>query len=232
MVVNDASTDGTRQILEEFNRSWRNETASFACRYNEDTGEIERTRHLRYPQKGRDVKILHNEKNMGSTRTYNRGFHACTGEYCTYVASDDLLHPSMVSTMVSVLDSGEADFVYSDMFIIDDDGCILRSFNLPDYGFQRCFCDWYLCGVSKLYRRELHERFGYYNNDYFANDHECYLRFALNNVVFKHIPEVLYSVRIHQDRDVGVHSPSNWEKLLNESRSLVKRAREYSAISV
>jgi glycosyltransferase involved in cell wall biosynthesis len=225
VVINDASTDDTHQIIEEYKNDVRNERVSFASYYNEAKNEIERTEHFRFSKKGRELVVLENEKNMGSTPTYNRGFMACTGEYCTYVASDDICHPNMISTMVEVLDRGEADFVYSDMFIIDDNGRILRQFNLPDYNFEACFANWYLCGVSKLYRRQLHEQFGYYNNDYLANDYECYLRFAMNGVKFKHIPKALYSVRAHIDRNIDVHSPSNWTKLLEESKSLVRKAR-------
>jgi len=166
---------------------------------------------------------------MGSTQTYNRGFRACTGTYCTYIASDDMCHPAMISSMAALLDADRADFIYSDMFVIDDQGRILREFRQPEYSFEACFCNWYLLGVSKLYRRELHERLGYYDVDYLANDVECYLRFALNGVRFQRIPNVLYSVRSHEHRQVGVHSTGNWGRLLDECRRLVLIARDYYA---
>ncbi|WP_027186530.1 glycosyltransferase family 2 protein [Desulfovibrio inopinatus] len=225
VIVNDCSTDATREVIEDFVAAVPTEMVSYASYFNEDTGNIERTEHHRYPQKGREIVVIHNEQNMGSTRTYNRGFQATTGEYCTYIASDDMCHPQMISELVAPLDRDEADFCYSDMFIFNDQGRILREFNVPEYSFEACFTNWYLCGVSKLYRRTLHEEFGWYNNDYLANDHELYLRLALGGVRFKHVPKTLYSVRIHENREVGVHSSSNWTKLLNESRSLVQAAR-------
>ncbi len=227
VVLNDHSTDNTRDVLDSFCESLKSEKTSFASYYNETTDEIERTFHYRYPQKGRVLQVIHNEQNMGSTWTYNRGFHECQGKYCTYIASDDICHPSMISTMVEVLENEEIDFVYSDMIIIDDSGQILREFKQPDYDFKNCFCNWYLCGVSKLYRRELHDTYGYYNTEYLANDFECYLRFAMNGVRFKRIPQVLYSVRSHDQRQVGVHSQSNWSRLLKESCALVVEARKY-----
>jgi hypothetical protein len=113
------------------------------------------------------------------------------------------------------------------MFVVDDAMRILREFRLPDYSFEASFCDWYLCGVSKLYRRSLHERFGYYDNDYTANDHECFLRFAMNGARFKHVPKTLYSVRSHDQRGRDVHSGESWIKLLAESSELVRRARAF-----
>ncbi|WP_155315071.1 glycosyltransferase family 2 protein [Desulfosarcina alkanivorans] len=229
IVVNDASTDGTRDILDAYRAAVIHETASYASFWNEGSNEIERTVHHRYPQKGRELKVFHNETNLGSTRTYNRGFDMCTGAYCTYVASDDLLHPGMVSTLVEVLETGNVDFAYSDMVVFDDAGRILREFRLPAYSFKKSFCDWYLCGVSKIYRKSLHDRFGYYDEAFLANDHECYLRFAMGGARFRHVPKVLYSVRDHRQRSVDVHAPSSWNRLLDESRSLVKKARDHFA---
>lgn len=229
VVVDDCSTDGTEELLHEFARSVAIEKVSYASRYDDAADVVRRVAHPRYPQHGRELVILRNADNRGSTRTYNRGFRACTGEYCTYVASDDLCHPTMVSTLARVLDSGIADFVYSDMYIIDDAGRILREFRLPDYSFEACFADWYLCGVSKLYRRDLHSKTGYYDEEYLANDHELYQRFALAGVRFEHVPSVLYSVRSHAGREVNVHSESNWNRLMEESKSLVRRARLASA---
>lgn len=80
-------------------------------------------------------------------------------------------------------------------------------------------------GVSKLYRRELHLKTGYYDEDYLANDHELYQRFALDGVRFAHVRSVLYSVRSHAGREVNVHSESNWTRLMQESKSLVRQAR-------
>ena len=226
IVVNDCSTDATADVVTDFERAVREDEVSFASYFNETTNEIERTRHPRYPAQGRTLRILHNERNMGSTRTYNRGFQAATGDYCTYIASDDICHPQMLSTLAAPLDADEADFVYSDMFVFDDNDRILREFKLPPYSFSASFGDWYLCGVSKLYRRALHDTLGWYNNDFLGNDHELYLRFALNDVRFLHIAKTLYSVRSHEGREENVHSESNWAKLLDESRSLVQQARQ------
>ncbi len=225
IVVNDCSTDHTAEVIEDFAKHLEIDEVSFASFYNEENDEIERTRHPRYLQEGRTLKILHNEMNMGSTRTYNRGFNNATGEYCTYIASDDICHPQMISELAAPLDADEADFTYSDMFVFNDQGRILREFKVPDYSFEACFKDWYLCGVSKLYRRALHDELGWYNNDFLGNDHEMYLRFALAGVRFKHVPKTLYSVRTHDGREENVHSSSNWAKLLNESKELVKKAR-------
>lgn len=227
IVVADPSPDDTSAVLAGFRRSVVEDTVSYASDCDPETGEVFRTGHRRYRSEGRELIIIENRTRLGHTPSYNLGFETATGEYCTYVASDDICHPQMLSTLAGPLERDEADFAYSDMFVVDDDMRILREFRLPDYSFEDSFCRWYLLGVSKLYRRELHDRLGYYEPGHTANDHECYLRFALNGVRFVHVPKVLYSVRSHDQRGHDVHSSESWKKLLAESCALVKKAREH-----
>ena len=227
IIVTEDSTDGTQDVIDEILSAVKSEQVSYASYYNPGTENIERTYHYRYPQIGREIKVIRNQNRQGSTFAYNIGFHEAEGEFCTYIASDDISHPQMISTLAEPLLRGKADFVYSDTFIVNDQGRILREFKLPDYDFRACFADWYLCGVSKLYRRTLHERFGWYDTDFLANDHELYLRFAMGGVRFMHIPRTLYSVRSHENREHNVHSPSNWSRVLHESRQLTLKAREF-----
>lgn len=226
VVVYDCPTDGTREVLDAFQKGVECETVSYASYFNEATGEVERTHHPRYRREGRKLRVIFSEQRLGATRAYNEGFKAATGVYCTYVASDDICHPAMVSELATPLRAGRADFTYSDMFVVDDAGRILREFKVPDYSFGACFGDWYLCGVSKLYRRELHERLGFYDPAYVANDHEMYLRFALAGVRFEHVPKTLYSVRTHEGREIDVHSEESIRRLFGESCRLVRAARE------
>ena len=227
VVVADPSPDNTSEVLADFRKAVQTDTVSHAAKLADD-GTVVRAEYPRYRAEGRELVVFESETRMGHTPAYNKGFELATGEYCTYIASDDLCHPQMLSEMAGPLDRDEADFVYSDMFVVDDAMRVRPEFRLPDYTFQASFCDWYLCGVSKLYRRSLHERFGYYDNRYTANDHECFLRFAMSGARFHHVPKVLYSVRSHDQRGHDVHSEASWKKLLAESTELVHRAREFA----
>jgi hypothetical protein len=113
----------------------------------------------------------------------------------------------MVSDLSRALAETGADFAYADMHVVDDAGRILRRFALPDYTFEAAFCRWYLCGICKLYKRELHDRFGGYDPDWVSQDHELYLRFAMGGARFTHVAKVLAHVRIHEsDRKRDNHT--------------------------
>jgi len=224
ILVNDGSSDGTAAAIADFERALTGDVVSYASYFNVETGLIERVHHPRYPQEGRELRVIHHERNCGLAPALNTGFAAATGEYCTYVPSDDVLLPSMVREMAEALQAG-ADFVYADMAIVDDAGRVMRRFELPEYSYERCFGDWYLCGVAKLYRTELHRRFGFYDETLLAHDHELFQRFAEDGARFAHIGRVLMNVRDHVRREVDIHAPSSWSRLLEESKALVRRAR-------
>jgi glycosyltransferase involved in cell wall biosynthesis len=230
LVVNDGSPDNTAEVLEGYARAVASETVSYAAHFNEATGEVERVEHPRYPKAGRELRILTHERNQGLSAALNTGFQAATGELCTFIASDDLLLPSMLSDLAALLERTGADFAYADMHVVDDQGDILRRFSLPEYSFEACFCRWYLCGICKLYKRELHERIGYFREDLTVQDHEMYLRFAMNGARFVHSPKVLANARIHAaERLRDNHSSANKARLYRESSDLVRLARAHLA---
>lgn len=229
IIVDDHSTDGSSEVIEKWIRNKDVEKVSHASRYDASTDTIERTEHKRYNRSGRSIVFKTSDSNLGSTRNYNRGFRLATGDYCTFIASDDIAHPQLLTTLAAPLKRDEADFSYCDMFIIDDAQRILREFKLPEYSFKRSFCDWYFCGVATLYRRSLHLEHGYYDETAGADDHECYLRFAMAGARFIHIPKTMYSVRSHHTRQVGLHGEKRFTELLDHSKELTLKAREWHA---
>lgn len=228
IVVNDGSPDHTREVLQAYEHGVEHDRASHASRYDEASHTVERTTHERYPKPGRTLRILHHDVNRGLSEALNTGFRAAQGPLCTFIASDDVLLPHMVTELRLALDRNNADFAYADMHIVDDAGRILRRFELPDYSFQACFGNWYFCGVAKLYKKALHETCGFYDPAFTVQDHELYLRFAMSGARFVHVPRVLAHVRHHgSERGIDNHSPQGMKRLYRESGELVVKARRF-----
>lgn len=77
IIIDDASTDGTWEVLNDF--------------YNQS------------PYKAK-IKLLRNEKNSGVYISLNEGLLKANGEYISRVDSDDRLDPRMLSINVQILD--------------------------------------------------------------------------------------------------------------------------------
>ena len=230
VISNFGSTDGTSDIIRDYLHSVEADTVEPVHSMTDD-GQVVRERKLVFPQ-NRKITVLDSSENIGGTAAYNEGFRRATGTYCMYLVGDDYLLPHALSEMVPVLEQG-VDVAYADMFVVNDQGHILQRLDKPDYDFTACFADWFHLGVCRLYRRDLHDRHGYYSTDFRnANDYDFMLRLAMAGARFKRIPRVLYCTRIHEKSGEG--EPGNWRdngyaNLLRESAVCAERARAHGA---
>lgn len=231
IIVDGGSTDGTKEYLSKLDQEIASRTCSPVVEMGDDESIIRK--QIRVYPLGRELRILIFQENIGATRTYNKGLDRATGNYCTYIVGDDLPHPHMIEELVLALEQTGADFVYSDMNLVDDHGKIIRQMRMPHYSFESCFARWYHLGVSHLYRTELHHKVGLMDEGYeSANDYDHYLRFAMAGCKFYHVPRILYSVRYHGDgRKTGQHTKDRYANLIEESKACARRAKEWLAES-
>ncbi len=227
IIVDGGSTDNTKAFLD----SLEEEIATHSITpvdHMDEAGQIIRKKIPVYPQ-NREIKIVKFDRDIGATQTYNEGFKRATGKYCTYIVGDDIPHPHMIEELVWALEKSGSDFVYSDMNLVDDAGRIIRQMRMPDYDFQRCLCEWFHLGVSKLYLTELHHTVGMMDESWkSANDYDHYLRIAMAGARFHHLPRVLYSIRYHgENRKTGQHVPERYQRLLEECRQCAFRGRKF-----
>jgi glycosyltransferase involved in cell wall biosynthesis len=227
IIIDGGSTDGTKEYLKKLPTLIKTKSYHPVIKLDGDGNIIRQEKHT-YPM-NRNLTIIPFYEDIGATRTYNEGLKRVGGKYCTYIVGDDIPYPHMIEDMVFVLESNGSDFVYSDMNVVDDCGCIIRQMRLPYYSFSEFFAKWYHLGVSHLYRSEWHEKVGLMDESYkSANDYDHYLRFAMAGAKFFHLPKVLYAIRYHGDnRKTGQHTNSMYDNLLEESKKCAWRARQW-----
>ena len=134
IAVDDCSTDNSLLILEEYAKKYPN------------------------------VKVYHNEKNIGQGASRNRGLEVAKGEYIGFVDSDDYVSRTMYEDMYNIAIETKAplvitylDYVYDDTFfnktpILFED---VFSFNPHDKDRKHVIPYETPSSCTKLYKREL-----------------------------------------------------------------------------
>lgn len=102
IVADDASTDGSQEVIREFAR--------------------------RYPD---IIKLSLSETNEGASRNANRCFGKCTGDFICYMDGDDLMLPGKLSSQVARLqDDPDCVICYHDMDVFESStGATLHKYN-------------------------------------------------------------------------------------------------------
>lgn len=85
------------------------------CSTDDSMGVLERT-SMRYPNRMSQIVIQNNEKNMGYCYSINKGFELASGDYITFVDSDDWLEPGSISKCVSLMEKGGYDILQFENF--------------------------------------------------------------------------------------------------------------------
>lgn len=86
--INDCSTDNSLKLLTQL-----------SCKYD-----------------ARDIKIINNSQNVGSSATRNIGVETASGEYITFCDSDDWIEPYAIEQMISFAHHTKADVVVCPFF--------------------------------------------------------------------------------------------------------------------
>jgi glycosyltransferase involved in cell wall biosynthesis len=133
LVMDDGSTDGTPDVLEEYSRRHPPERFRFS-------------RH----------------ENMGQAKTLNRGYEMARGEILGYLSDDDLLARGAVARLIAELRAdSEAVAVYPGYRMIDQEGTIVDTVRPIEYSPVEAFrLHDTIIGPGGLVRREVLEASG------------------------------------------------------------------------
>ena len=103
IIIDDASTDNSREIIDGYKN--------------------------RYPD---IIKVLHNYKNLGISRTRNRALEKCSGDFITFLDADDYFYPNKLEFESNLLKDKNVNVVYSNFHYIDKNNKIIGSFSSHD----------------------------------------------------------------------------------------------------
>jgi glycosyltransferase involved in cell wall biosynthesis len=172
---------------------------------------------------GTRATLIRHETNRGICASRNDALSAATGEYVDFVAADDLIEPTKLSSHVALLESLPADVaaVYGDAHQITTDGgahsdATLLAQSLQQLGmahpptgdvFDALLIGCFVCQVTTLIRRRCLDEIGPFDEGLAYEDWDMWLRLARRfQLVFspgtwgsyRHVPASL-SLRLGDD---------------------------------
>jgi glycosyltransferase involved in cell wall biosynthesis len=145
------------------------------------------------------------EPDNGQTTAINKGWRQATGDYVTWLNSDDFLLPGSLQKAVTTLEQSNADIAYGDVLFVDEqsrprphpyhklparpfdkEDMIVRWRNpIPQQGF--------------LMRRELLDELGYLDESFnFTMDFEYWVRLAVHGKKGQPVPDTIAAFRQHE----------------------------------
>lgn len=166
-----------------------------------DDGSKDDTRQLvaQLAQQDARIRLLPNEKNMGTARSRNRGMDLCRGSYIAFLDSDDWWHPTKLEKQIALAQRSQADILYTSYAIVDDNGekrC--PDFIVPqttDYKKMLCRSD-IGCSTVMLSNRVAHTaRFA---ENFYHEDYALWLQLLRDGATAAGVSEVLVDYRYHQ----------------------------------
>lgn len=170
------------------------------------------------------IRFVENEKNAGQMGTLNIGVGLSRGGYIARMDQDDVSLPDRFKKEVKTLDMDSSlGLVYSDSFIVDEDGNrkARTFFDLSrpyrSFIFDRLMKGNFIAGNTVMMRRGVFETIGLYNTAYkVAAEYDLYLRLARRYKV-DFIDEPLAEYRVHR-----YNASADIEKITKEVLGILK----------
>jgi glycosyltransferase involved in cell wall biosynthesis len=167
-----------------------------------DDGSTEPLDHILHRYKDKRI-VIRRQKNMGLTRSLNKGLSLARGEYIARMDADDVSLPNRLENQVHELDADSGlDLVGCFFDIVDGEGRLIERKELitdPVYRLWRLqFHNNYGHGTVMLRKRSVLDAGSYDENLSYAQDYDLWSRISTRNNTGI-IPEVLYLYRMVED---------------------------------
>jgi glycosyltransferase involved in cell wall biosynthesis len=144
------------------------------------------------------VLYARSEKRETIQAAWNRGIKLATGEYLCFLGVDEAIHPECLDVLSDVLDKNPSvDWVMADALVTELNRKAQFDHDIMTYERRGYRQDWhyldctFLSYVGGLYRRSIHERFGYYDETFRAAGDTEFKNRVLPHIKSKYVPRML-----------------------------------------
>ena len=142
-----------------------------------------------------NVKVKLLEQNGGISKASNEGVDMATGNYIILMDNDDVISTSALFEFSTCISSSNADIIYSDQDIIDQEGNHREPVCKPDWSPDLLLSQMYI-GHLLGFKKELFYSVGGFRTEFNGSqDYDLLLRMIEQTNNIKHVSKILYSWR-------------------------------------
>jgi glycosyltransferase involved in cell wall biosynthesis len=156
-------------------------------------------------------KIKYIEKNNGGTASaLNLGIKNATGDYFSWLSSDDIYHPQKIENQLRFMQDHHLSVSYSNFYLIDEHGTVISPpqgvcfpHRLQFLKIMRRGC--IINGCTVMLKMNLFKEFGLFDETLkYTQDYDFWLR-ILKKYDFSYYQEPLVNYRIHSNMGTKKH---------------------------
>lgn len=179
------------------------------------------------------IKYRRLEGNGGISVNSNECAKMATGNYIGILDHDDILHYQALEKVTREIEKYSSEFVYSDEAKFTKD--IEKSYGenyKPDFGMDELRAHNYICHFN-VFSKELFDEIGGYRKEFDGSqDHDLVLRLCEKAKNIRHISEVLYYWRVHEQSVAMNISAKSYavDAAINAIQEHLDRAGEYGTV--
>ncbi len=188
---------------------------------------------LSFAKKNPNVNYIKLTEDPGLYAVWNIGIKMAKGRYITNANLDDRMAYFALETMKQTLDENpNVGLVYSDALVTHrpnetfEKNTMEFVYHAPDFSWDRKTLRHCLPGHHPMWKKSLHEKFGYFDESYFIQgDFEMWLRLLSNKIEFLRIPKVTGLALINKG---GLsHSPKHKKVRLLEHNKIGAKYKDF-----
>ena len=149
-------------------------------------------------KKDERIAFFANEKNMGVARTRNRGFDLAKGEYVALLDSDDIWQEEKLEKQLALVDSTDADIVYTAYGIVDVEGKKYKEdYLVPSQtDFEKMLGENHIGCSTVMLKKSVTEKYRF-NENFYHEDYVLWMQLLKDGYKACGLTEVLVQYRFY-----------------------------------
>ena len=166
------------------------------CSINEVQTVFENYKHT--------IDVLKIESDKGQFDAINKGLNYVTGDYWTWLNTDDLIDPKGFLEILNYVKKHQVDYIYGDIETIDEHGKLISKTSSGKITLTSLTTkDASISQPGSFFRTEFTKKIGFLSNYRFAFDYEYILRILKNNGKVVKLDTIVAQFRYYQESKSG-----------------------------